>query len=81
MWDYGYQWWLTERGGVDIWAGRGFGGQFLIIIPSRDLVAVAYAWNVFGTPARGLFAPLVDALLAAAPGASSPVAIGPFDPH
>ena len=65
MWDYGYQWWLTDRGGVDVWAGRGFGGQFLIVIPSRNLVAVAYAWNVFGTPARGLFGPLLDALLAA----------------
>ena len=63
-WDYGYQWWLTRRGDVDIWAGRGFGGQLLIVIPARDLVAVAYAWNVFGTPARGIFGPLLDAVLA-----------------
>ena len=26
QWDYGYQWWLTRRGDVDVWAGRGFGG-------------------------------------------------------
>jgi len=26
-WDYGYQWWLTQRDGVDVWAGRGFGGR------------------------------------------------------
>jgi CubicO group peptidase (beta-lactamase class C family) len=63
-WDYGYQWWMMTRGGVELWAGRGFGGQFLIVIPSRQIVAVTYAWNVFpGDRARGLFGPLVDALL------------------
>jgi CubicO group peptidase (beta-lactamase class C family) len=64
-WDYGYQWWLTQRGGVDVWAGRGFGGQFLIVIPARDLVAVVHAWNIFGGPARNIFGPLLDALVAA----------------
>ena len=62
--DYGYQCWLSRRGDADIWTGRGFGGQFLIVIPSRDIVAVVNAWNVFGTPARGILNPLVDALLA-----------------
>ncbi len=51
-WDYGYQWWLTSRNGVDIWAGRGFGGQLLIVIPSRDVVGVIHAWNVFGGKQR-----------------------------
>jgi CubicO group peptidase (beta-lactamase class C family) len=61
-WDYGYQWWLTTRDGRDIWAGRGFGGQLLIVIPSRDVVAVANAWNVFSGRARGIFEPLLAAL-------------------
>jgi CubicO group peptidase (beta-lactamase class C family) len=56
-WDYGYQWWLASREGADIWAGRGFGGQFLIVIPSRDIVAVVHAWNVFGGGARRIFDP------------------------
>lgn len=64
-WDYGYQWWITSRDGVDIWAGRGFGGQFLIIIPARDVVAVAFAWNVFGGSGKPIFEPLLSALLAA----------------
>jgi CubicO group peptidase (beta-lactamase class C family) len=64
-WDYGYQWWITRRGDVDIWAGRGFGGQLLLVIPSRDIVAVAFAWNVFGGRARALAGPLMDALVAA----------------
>ena len=61
--DYGYQWWLYRRNDVDVWAGRGFGGQLLIVIPSKDIVAVVNAWNVFGTPARGIMNPLLDALL------------------
>ena len=67
QWDYGYQWWLTRRGDVDVWAGRGFGGQFVIVIPAKHVVAVAYAWNVFGTPARGIFGPLLDAIIASTP--------------
>jgi CubicO group peptidase (beta-lactamase class C family) len=66
-WDYGLQWWITERGGTDIWAGRGFGGQLLIVIPSRDVVAVVHAWNIFGDKARNIVEPLVDAVLAHAP--------------
>jgi len=62
--DYGYQWWLTRRGDADVWMGRGFGGQFLIVIPSRGVVAVVNAWNIFGTPARNITTPLLDALLA-----------------
>jgi CubicO group peptidase (beta-lactamase class C family) len=72
-WDYGYQWWITRRGGHDIWAGRGFGGQSLIIIPSLDTVGVANAWNVFpfdeardGARPRNLQNALIDALIAAA---------------
>ncbi len=61
-WDYGYQWWLTSRNGLDVWAGRGFGGQLLIVIPAQDVVAVVNAWNVFGQSARNIFGPLVDAL-------------------
>ena len=61
-WDYGYQWWITSHNGLDVWAGRGFGGQLLIVIPSRDVVAVALAWNIFGTPARNILTPLLNAV-------------------
>ena len=60
---YGYQWWRQDRRGEDIWVGNGFGGQFLIVIPSKRVVAVANSWNVFGTPAAGILNPLIDALL------------------
>ena len=63
-WDYGYQWWLTTRAGVDVWAGRGFGGQFLVVIPSRDVVGVVHAWNIFGARTKDSLGALMDALLA-----------------
>ena len=66
-WDYGYQWWITSRNGVDIWAGRGFGGQFLIVIPARDVVGVIESWNVFGGQAKPIFEPFVAALLKSNP--------------
>jgi len=63
---YGYQWWRYDRRGTDIWAGNGFGGQFLIIIPQHRIVAVANSWNVFGAQATGILSPMIDALLDAA---------------
>ena len=63
---YGYQWWRYDRRGTDIWAGNGFGGQFLIIIPQHRIVAVANSWNVFGAQATGILSPMIDAVLDAA---------------
>jgi hypothetical protein len=66
---YGYQWWRYDRRGTDIWAGNGFGGQFLVVIPQHRIVAVVSSWNVPGlapgqiTP---IFNPFIDALLAVA---------------
>jgi CubicO group peptidase (beta-lactamase class C family) len=46
---YGYYWWLfpTSRGGSDagVIAGSGSGGQWLFIVPSRDLVVAVTASN------------------------------------
>ena len=63
---YGYQWWRYDRRGTEVWAGNGFGGQFLIIIPAHRIVAVANSWNVFGNQAAGVLGPFIDALLNAA---------------
>ena len=66
-WDYGYQWWLTRRGETDVWSGRGFGGQFLIVIPSRQISAAILSWNVFGGQARNIFPAVVDRLISKSP--------------
>jgi CubicO group peptidase (beta-lactamase class C family) len=63
---YGYQWWRYDRRGTEIWAGNGFGGQFLLVIPQQRIVAVVNSWNVYGTPAAGILSPFIDAVLDAA---------------
>ena len=37
---YGYQWWMINRNGVDVKYARGLGGQYLFIIPSKDMLIV-----------------------------------------
>jgi CubicO group peptidase (beta-lactamase class C family) len=59
---YGYQWWRVDPEGLEVWAGLGFGGQFLLVIPSLDIVAVGFGWNVFGDRVPGLPGPLLQAL-------------------
>jgi CubicO group peptidase (beta-lactamase class C family) len=71
-WDYGYQWWVTTRNGAEIWAGRGFGGQLLLVIPARDIVGVVLSWNVFGGRPRGIFGPFADALTSPSAGGYLP---------
>jgi len=63
---YGYQWWRYDRRGAEVWAGNGFGGQFLLVIPQHRIVGVVNSWNVFGTRAAGILGPFIDALLDAA---------------
>ncbi|MEP7373956.1 MAG: serine hydrolase [Chitinophagaceae bacterium] len=48
---YGYKWWLFEYGNDNskyAWTGSGFGGQWPIIIPEYDIVAVFTGWNITG---------------------------------
>jgi hypothetical protein len=60
---YGYQWWRIDRDGVAIWAGLGFGGQFLVVVPERQIVGVINSWNVFGGGQPAVLAPFLQALL------------------
>ncbi len=64
-WGYGYQWWRLDREGVEVWAGLGFGGQFLLILPRHDIVGVANSWNIFGG-GTGVLGPFLSALIASA---------------
>ena len=63
---YGYQWWRYDRRGAEVWAGNGFGGQFLVVLPAQRMVGVVNSWNVFGDRVPGVLGPLIDALLNAA---------------
>ncbi len=66
-WGYGYQWWRLDASGLDVWAGLGFGGQNLIVIPERGLVGVINSWNVFGRNIP-LVGPFIDAMIEASNG-------------
>jgi hypothetical protein len=63
---YGYQWWRLDRDSIEVWAGLGFGGQFLLVLPAYDLIGVMNAWNVFGDTVASVLMPFRDALIAAA---------------
>ena len=65
-WGYGYQWWRIDNARTEIWAGLGFGGQFLIVMPEHQIVGVINSWNVFGRRPRSVLGPFVNALLESA---------------
>jgi CubicO group peptidase (beta-lactamase class C family) len=65
-WGYGYQWWRPDHQGTEVWAGLGFGGQCLFVLPEHEIVAVVNGWNVFGGRSRDIVGPVLDALVAAA---------------
>ena len=37
---YGYHWWITYYNNMDIFYARGIQGQFIIVIPEKDMVVV-----------------------------------------
>jgi CubicO group peptidase (beta-lactamase class C family) len=50
--EYGYQWWVLP-GSTPAYAGIGYGGQLLVVVPSLELIAVFTGWNVYDKPALG----------------------------
>ena len=67
-WGYGYQWWRLDRDGTEVWAGLGFGGQFLLVMPEHQLIGVANSWNLFGRVDQSILRGLMEAMLAAVGG-------------
>jgi CubicO group peptidase (beta-lactamase class C family) len=37
---YGYQWWVADVNGYDLYRANGYGGQFIYVVPELDLVIV-----------------------------------------
>ncbi len=49
---YGFQWWLMPYDGdhaTHYLAGLGYGGQFLFVVPEKQIVAVFTGWNIYGS--------------------------------
>jgi CubicO group peptidase (beta-lactamase class C family) len=40
---YGFLWWVTERSGAPAFFAGGFGGQYVTVVPTRELVVVTTA--------------------------------------
>ena len=54
---YGYQWWVPEYEGdqTKVFAGNGYGGQFLMVAPDHDLLMVFNGWNIHEPPAKSTY--------------------------
>jgi CubicO group peptidase (beta-lactamase class C family) len=39
--EYGYGWWMREMAGRQAYYAWGFGGQFIVLVPSLDVVVVS----------------------------------------
>jgi CubicO group peptidase (beta-lactamase class C family) len=66
---YGYQWWLLggqAQGVPQVYGALGYGGQFLFVVPERDLIAVFNGWNIYGTPSSLITDLFLDQILPAA---------------
>ena len=61
---YGYQWWRPDYSGEIVWAGQGFGGQALLVLPEWDVVAVINSWNLFGLDVLKIDDAVVSAIVA-----------------
>jgi CubicO group peptidase (beta-lactamase class C family) len=67
---YGYQWWvLPEKASrPPVFAARGYGGQYLLVVPSLDLIAVFTGWNIWDKPELDWVFALDGVLRAVKPG-------------
>jgi len=64
---YGYQWWVPNHDGTkaEIFAGNGYGGQFLLVAPEYDIVAVFNGWNIHGGAQRSTWRALQERIVPA----------------
>ena len=62
---YGYQWWIldAENGATRLFAGNGYGGQFVLVHPEYDIVAVFNGWNIHGGDHRSTYRALQERIL------------------
>jgi CubicO group peptidase (beta-lactamase class C family) len=62
---YGYQWWVPDQedGRTKIFAGNGYGGQFVLVSPENDIVAVFNGWNIHGGANRSTWRALQERIL------------------
>jgi len=63
---YGYQWWTEDYpDGLSIYTANGYGGQYLMVVPSLNLFVVFNGWNTDIKPEKTTFFVLTKRLLPA----------------
>ena len=64
---YGFQWWIPvhDEGQAIIFAGNGYGGQFLQVVPQYDLIVVFNGWNIHDRPEKSSWRALQQRILPA----------------
>ena len=64
---YGYQWWIPDHDGEQsvVYAANGYGGQFLLVVPEYDVIAVFNGWHIHGGDFRSTYRALQNRLLPA----------------
>ncbi|MEQ8713463.1 MAG: serine hydrolase [Cyclobacteriaceae bacterium] len=62
---YGYQWWVPKHQGgqAEIFAGNGYGWQFVMAAPAYDLLVVFNGWNIHGQPEKSTWRALEERIL------------------
>ncbi len=50
--EYGYGWWIRELGGRPTFYAWGYGGQFIFVVPSLELVVVTTSASTVATERR-----------------------------
>jgi CubicO group peptidase (beta-lactamase class C family) len=50
--EYGYGWWMREMAGRQTYYAWGFGGQFIVLVPSLELVIVSTSAATVGDDRR-----------------------------
>ncbi|MBT5073990.1 MAG: serine hydrolase [Kordiimonadaceae bacterium] len=62
---YGYQWWVTSygEGKPTIFAGNGYGGQFVMVAPEYDIVVVFNGWNLHRSGEKSTYGVLEKVIL------------------
>ena len=63
---YGYQW-RTENyeNGINLYSANGYGGQYLMVVPTEKLFVVFNGWNINDQPEKSTFNVLVNRILPA----------------
>jgi CubicO group peptidase (beta-lactamase class C family) len=52
--EYGYLWWIGHGGGHSFHLASGYGGQFILVVPEKELVVVSQAdWRGKGWDEAG----------------------------